>query len=541
MTKDNYDAIVIGAGHNGLVTAGYLAQAGLSVLVLERLDKLGGAVTTDEFAPGFLGPMCSYISYILQGKVVDDLKLRNHGFELIRRPSSGGPRSADSSSYSEAPMESGIAGDAWGIHVFPDGTYLGGPNVANDFDSAHQIAEFSERDARKFFEWRSFWDDAAGILAPYFLTDPPTIADLMSDVRGTRQEGVLEKLLTWSYVDAVTSTFEDARVQAHFMAIMEMNPSAPGSMLGPAMERAGMATSRPADKGIPRMSMGNITSALVSSVRSLGVDIRTRAPVSQVMVEGGLATGVRLANGETITARTVVSNADPKRTYRTMLDGAELAEDTVRRANGWKTNAGCVKFLAAMAELPDLSRYLGAGYNRNAVSTIQINESLAYHQQSWDDCEAGKPSTCPIMDIQLTSVTEPGLVRSRAGHVMSNWVVYEAPELAEGDWSDIRDSVGEQIIDVITAYAPNFRDSLIEWSVQTPVDIDTRVGMTDGNIFHLDMVPSQLLSQRHPYRTEIKHMYMCGSGTHPMGGVSGAPGHNAARTILQDLGRAAAV
>ncbi len=519
MTNDNYDAIVIGAGHNGLVTAGYLAQAGLSVLVLERLDKLGGAVTTDEFAPGFLGPMCSYISYIMQGKVVDDLKLRDHGFEIIRRPT-GGFR---------------------GIHPFLDGTYLGGPGIDSDFDLANQIAGFSEHDSRSYFQWRSFWEDAAGIFAPYFLSDPPTIADLMSDVRGTRQEEVLEKLLTWSFADAVTDAFEDERVQGYVMDIMELDPSAPGSMLGPAIERAGMSISRPADKGIPRMSMGNIAGALESSARSLGVDIRTRAPVSQVMVEGGLATGVRLANGETITARTVISNADPKRTYSTMLDGAELSDDMVRRANGWKTRAGCVKFLAAMTEVPDMSRYLGDGYDRSQIVTITINESLAYHQQSWNDCEARKPTTCPIMEIQLTSVAEPGLVRSGAGHVMSNWVLYESPDLAEGDWSDIRDSVGEQIIDVITAYAPNFRDSLIEWSVQTPVDIDTRVGMTDGNIFHLDMAPNQLLSQRHPYRTEIRNLYMCGSGTHPMGGVSGAPGHNAAMAILRDLGSAATV
>ena len=248
MTKDNYDAIVIGAGHNGLVTAGYLAQAGLSVLVLERLDKLGGAVTTDEYAPGFQGPMCSYVSYIMQGKVVDDLKLREHGFEMIRRPNGG----------------------FHNIHPFLDGTFLDGPGIDSEFDLATQIAGFSEKDSRSYFQWRSFWDDASAIFAPYFLTDPPTIADLMSDVRGTRQEEVLEKLLTWSYMDAVTDAFEDERVQGNFMAIMESNPSAPGSMLGPAIEHAGMAASRPADKGIPRMSMGSIAGSLESSVTEPG-------------------------------------------------------------------------------------------------------------------------------------------------------------------------------------------------------------------------------------------------------------------------------
>ena len=187
MARNQYDAIIIGAGHNGLVTAGYLAKSGLSVLVLDRLDKVGGACTTDEIFPGFHGPMCAYICYMLQGKVIDDLRLREHGFDVIQLGDGGqGSR---------------------GIHPFPDGTYLGGPAINGPYDMAEQISEFSDHDARAYFEWSSFWEQAAGILYRYFLTEPPTLAELVDSVRGTRQEEVLEKMLTWSVLDLVDEYF----------------------------------------------------------------------------------------------------------------------------------------------------------------------------------------------------------------------------------------------------------------------------------------------------------------------------------------------
>ena len=518
MAENQYDAIVIGAGHNGLVTAGYLARDGLSVLVLERLDKLGGAVTTDEFSPGYLGPMCSYVVHLLQGKVIDDLKLREHGFEIVS--------SATRENFSTI------------FHPFPDGTFLGGPGITSDFDAANQIRQFSERDAHAYFDWVAFWDDASAILYPYFLTEPPTIAELMESVRGTRQETVLEKLLTWSYLELLEDLFEDEHVKAHLLNMStEMDARSPGSMLGSALFACGRFT-RDEDRGVPRMSMGSVTDAIAASARSLDVEIRAGAPVRSVIVEDGEAKGVRLVSGEEISSFIVVSNADPKRTFTTLLQPDEVGEETIKRVNRWKTKAGCVKFLAAMKELPDLSRYLGTAYDRNSILHLGLGPSVEYYLQSWDDAVAGKPTTCPIMSIQLTSTVEPNLVRG-GGHVMSNWVLYETPDLKEGTWDDAREEVGEQIIDAITEYAPNFRDSLVDWTVQTPDDIETRVGMTDGNIRHLDMIPSQLLSQRQPYRTSIKNFYMCGAGTHPMGEVTGAPGHNAAHAILKDLQRVA--
>lgn len=516
MPGSQYDAIIIGAGHNGLVTASYLAKEGLSVLVLERLEKVGGGATTDEYAPGFSGPMCAYILHSLQGKVVDDLRLRDHGFEFA---------------YS-----SGQDDRSRKIHLFPDGTFLDGPGISGHFDLANQISQFSENDARAYFDWVAFWDDASAILYPYYMTEPPTIADLFDSVKGTRQEAVLEKLLTWSHIDLVERHFEDERVKAHFMrADTEMDPSSAGSMLGNAMF-ACSRFSRPTDRGVPRMSLGTLSEAMADAARSFGVEIRLGALVSSVIVEQGMARGVRLASGEEIAGNVVASNADPKRTFTTLLQPSELDEETKKRLKRWKTRAGCVKFLAALKELPDLSRYLGSGYDPNWVLHFQIMPSVEYHQQSWNDAASGKPTTCPIMNYQVTSTVEPALVRGQ-GHVLSNWVLFEPPKLKEGAWSDLSQEIGEQIIDDTTEYIPNFRDSLIDWTIQTPEDIETRVGMTDGSIRHLDMIPSQMLSQRQSYRTHIKNFYMCGGGTHPMGELTGAPGHNAAQVILKELGR----
>ena len=280
--------------------------------------------------------------------------------------------------------------------------------------------------------------------------------------------------------------------------------------------------------------MGTITQAMASSATSLGVEIRTRAPVAEVIVENGAARGVRLASGEEIEARTVLCNADPKRTFTTLFRREDLDAETIKQVGMWKTQAGCAKFLAGLKELPDLSRWLGTGYDPKSILHMRIMPSLDYHQRSWDDSVDGRPTTCPIMGIQFPSVVEPGLV-PRGGHVISIWVLYENPTLKDQTWDDAREEVGEQLIDAMTEYAPNFRESIVDWTLQTPIDIETRVGMTGGNIRHLDMIPSQMLSQRQPYRTGIKNFYMCGAGTHPSGEVTGAPGHNAAQAVLKDL------
>ena len=260
--------------------------------------------------------------------------------------------------------------------------------------------------------------------------------------------------------------------------------------------------------------------------------------MKEVIVENGEAKGVRLNSGEEIYSFIVVSNADPKRTFSTLVKPEDAGEALVRKAKNWKTQAGCVKFLAALKEPPDFSRFLGDSYGRDAIVGIKICPSVEYFQQSWDDCKNGRPSSSPIMDIQMPSIADPSLA-PRGGVVMSNWALYFPPQIKDGSWDDAGNEVGERIIEVLTEYVPNFRDSLIDWTVQTPVDIETRVGISDGNIRHGDMIPQQMLSSRFPYRTSIRNFYLCGAGTHPGGEVTGAPGHNSAHAILKDLARVA--
>ena len=398
MADNQYDAIVIGAGHNGLTTAGYLAKDGLSVLILERLDKIGGAATTDEFAQGFNGPMCSYISYMLQGKVIDDLKLREHGLEILKGPDKPG---AGSTSMR-------------GIHPFPDGTFTGGPGINSPLDSAEQLRQFSENDARSYFEWNSFWEQAASILYKTFLSEPPTISELIESVRGTRQEEILEKMLTWSLLDLIDDHFEHPNVRAGFLGIPEADPSAPGSIMSNAYFRTSQY-SRDEDRGIPRGSMGAITQALATSVQEMGAEIRTRSPVQEVIIEGGEAKGVRLADGEEIHSFIVVSNADPKRTFNTLVDSQFVDDATKSKVKRWKTNANCVKFLAAMSEPLDLTRYLGDNYDRDEIVNVSIGPTVEYSQQSWDDAMAGRVTDCPLMHIQMPSFRRPesGAARRR--------------------------------------------------------------------------------------------------------------------------------
>lgn len=511
MVQNQYDAIIIGGGHNGLVTATYLARDGLSVLVLERLDKVGGACSTDEIFPGFFGPMCAYICYLLQGKVIDDLNLREHGLQIVPLQEQG----------------------ANGLHPFPDGSHLRGPGIETAYDVAQQLRSFSERDARNYQSWTAFWEQAAGILQPYFLSDPPTLADLMGDVRGTKREEVLEKMLTWSMMDITHHYFEDDRVRAHFLGIPESDPSAPGSIMSNAYFKTSQFARRE-DTGIPRGSMGAISMALANSAASAGVEIRTGTVVTELIVENGEARGVRLANNEEISGFIVVSNADPIRTFTTLMKPGDIGEDLIRKVGDWKTVAGCVKFLAALKEPPDFSRYLGDNYDRDAIVTVNICPSVEYFQKSWDDAQAGRLTDSPLMHIQMPSIVDRSLV-PRGGVVLSSWTLYVPPIIKGRSWTDGGPEIGERIIDLLTEYAPNFRGSLIDWTVQTPEDIEARTWITAGNIRHGDIIPQQMLSKRFPYRTPVKNFYLCGGGTHPGGEVTGAPGHNAAMTILKDL------
>src|SRR5262249_6392965 len=297
MADPEYDAIIIGAGHNGLVAASYLAADGLKVLVLERLRRVGGAIATEEVFPGFHVPYCAYSCHMLHGKVIDDLELRKHGFDVYT-------------------MESSY------FQPFPDGSYIVG--WQNTQRLYQEIRRLSEHDGGTCIEWVAFWERACGLIYRYHLVDPPTFTQVALDVRGTADEEIWETMLTVSMRDLVEQTFTDERVRAYFINAQDAgDPSAPGSILSVAYIRSG-TQGKKENRGIPKGGMGQVAEAMASVARVRGVEIRTGASVRKVVVEAGQAKGVVLEDGQEIRAFVVVSNADPKRTYLSLLESKDL-------------------------------------------------------------------------------------------------------------------------------------------------------------------------------------------------------------------------
>lgn len=507
-----YDVVIIGAGHNGLVAGTYLARAGLRVLLLERRDIIGGACVTEELFPGYRISSCSYICHLLQEKVINDLELPRHGFEVYRL----------------APAR---------FHPFPDGRYL----VAweEHEQTAAEIARYSARDARAYLDWMAFWERAARLLHPYFLTPPPTYAEIMAQVRGSEDEALVETLLTRSMLELVEEYFETDIVRTNMLSVQDIgDPRAPGSPLCYAYIKVNLRSAA-GTVGIVKGGMGGITQAMARAAQQAGAELRTNAEVARILTDGGEARGVVLHSGEEIRSTLTVSNADPKRTFLTLGIREVLDPYFVRQVERISTKAAYLKFHAALRELPDFSRYLGTDFDPHYLAQIKICPSIEYFERSWQDAKAGQPSNCPLMEVQIPSVYDPTLCRP-GHHVVSIWVLYAPPRLRHGTWEVQRQAVGEHLIDTLTAYAPNFRQALLHWTLFTPADLEQRVGLTDGNIRHIDIIPQQMFARRpipgwSHYRTPLPRLYLCGAGTHPGGEVTGAPGHNAAQVMLADL------
>ena len=506
-----YSAIIVGGGHNGLVAANYLARKGNSVLVLERRDFIGGACITEELFPGFRVSSCSYICHMLQEKVINDLELRKHGLEIYEM---------DPVSFSPLPG---------GEHIL---------RWHDDERTAESIARISPADGARYHDWVAFWEQAGGIIQRYFLTDPPTLAEVAADLRGTPEEAIFERMLTGSMKDLVEEYFESPLVRACFIDAQDAGDvRAPGSIMAVGYIRSDILT--PDENfGIPKGGMGAITQAMARSAEAQGVEIRLNAEVQQILTNNGRANGVLLANGERIHADAVLSNADPKRTFLSLMEADDVPPALLTDIRRAKTNASYLKFHCALSELPDFSAYLGQDYDPKALAYTRICPSVEYFEQSWDDVKRGRPSSSPIMFIQIPTVYDDTLTPP-GKHVMSVWSMYAPVQLREGTWQDAKQAVGEHLIDTIAQYAPNFRDVMLDWELFTPVELEERVGLTDGNIRHLDITSEQMFTGRPSrslagYRTPIEGLYMCGAGAHPGGEVTGAPGHNAAHTLLRD-------
>jgi len=507
MADNMYDAIIVGAGHNGLVAGFYLARAGRKVLLCERRGFVGGACATEEFFDGYRISTCAYVMWKLEQKVRDDMALDARGLKMsLIDPPVFFPYEDGSHAFLHYEMERSMA----------------------------SIAGLNARDAERYPDWLALWSKMIGLVQPTIITDdPPGLPELRARAEANGHADVLEKFLTSSLWDLTAEYFDDERVRAMMVYVQDMaDPHAPGSAWAETFFQFGAAGSH--GYYVVEGGMGRITETMAEAVLEQGCEIRCDAPVARVLVEGGAAVGVRLESGEEIRAHKVLSNADPKRTYRTLFEPADLPAGLAKEVENLKTGTGYFKFHCVMDKAPDVSSYLnGSDIAAGDVSYILIAPSLDHYARAGAQMRAGQPCTEPICHLQVPTVYDSTLTE-KDGVICSIWGLYAPSRLAEGNWETRRNEAGEAVIDWVNRFIPNFRADIREWMFLSPWDIEQRTGITDGAIRHLDVVPGQFLGQRLGYETPLANFYLCGGGTHPAGEVTGAPGHNAAHHILRE-------
>jgi phytoene dehydrogenase-like protein len=501
------DAVIIGAGHNGLVCAAYLARAGLDVLVVERTARIGGASVTEELTPGCHFSTFAYNANGPGPKICRELDIPADAFEILEP-------------------------DPKLLSPFPDGDSIlwwGDPER-----SAAGLARFGQREVDGFLAYGRFLAQAKQIASDVFLqSQPPTHAELYARYRATPLEPVLESLLTRSHWDVLCDYFAHEKVRCALARADDCGtPTAVGSLLAEAIESANDGAGVLRKSGVVRGGMGRISAALADAATRRGVEIRTQAPVERVLVEGGAARGVVLEGGETLRAKVVVSNADPKRTFLKLVPSGCLPQSFLDQVAGLKTRAGYMKYHAVLSDLP---RFACLPEARD-VTGARIAPSLDYYEQAWRDAQSGIPSRQPVVSLQLPTILCPEMAPP-GKHILGIWIRFAPARPRDGGWDVWRSVAEESLLALVESYAPGFRD-LIEWQrLYTTEDIERETGITDASIRHVDMTLDQLLHRRplprwSAYRSPLEGLWMCGSGTHPCGSVTGAPGHNAAHALL---------
>lgn len=511
MLEKSYDAIIVGGGHNGLVAATYLAKSGMDVAVLERRDFVGGACATEELFDGYRASSGSYVVWMLQDKVVRDLELKKHGFkyELM---------------------------DPTSMMVFPDKSHI---VMWRDMKKTQEnIAKLNPRDAERVPAFFDFWDRAAGLVNTFMLTDPPSQAEVEAKAAELGETELLHKLQKSSSADIVEEYFQDERVQMAMAIIEDIgDPWAPGGAWVEAYFRTSAFTE--AFHGNVKGGMGTITQAMARSAQSRGVHIEVNCPVSGLDVSGGRVCGVKLNDGRIVRAPIVLSNADPKRTMLGMVPQTELPTEYLNQVTALSTGTSYFKFHSVMKNLPDLTEYLGANFDPKLASYVTIGNTLKGMKKAFDQAMSGEPSHEPVVHLQIPTVYDTSLA-DKPGHVVSIWAMFAPPHLSRGTYEERRQEFSDRLIDYVTEYIPNFRDDMVDSKLFTPFDLQQRVGLTDGNIRHLDIIPEQFLDKRplpgYDYQTPIEGLFLCSAGTHPGGEVTGAPGHNAAHAVLRAHG-----
>ena len=530
MTESNgFDAIVIGGGHNGLTAANYLALGGMRVCVLEQRDVVGGAAVSEEFHPGYRNSLASYVVSLLRPEVVRDLELARYGYEPIL-------------------LENALYLDSSGDYLLLNG------------DESHdrpQFAKFSEQDYEAMLAFEDSVGKVGTIMAKQWLREPPRLSggglgDLLDAVRLGLDVYRLDEESRWRllqfFLGAPESIIErwfdsdkvKAMVAAHIMPANYAPLSQPGASLAMLHHAVGEIDGRRGAWGLVRGGMGSITQAMAASARDKGVDIRTGAAVEKILVRGDRVCGVRLAGGEEVPAPVVAANTDPKRTFLTLLGETHLPPEFVRDIKAFRQESASLRMNLALAGLPEFAAFPESGIGPQHRSSITLIEGPRHLDEACRSSRAGVPADPPIIEAIIPSTLDETLTDREDTHVMSLLCKYMPYDLAGRErWDDRKPAVVQAILDHVTRFIPNLPDILVASQCLTPLDLERLFGMTRGDICHGRMEPDQLYSARpHPaaaqYATPVGGLYLCGSGTHPGGGVTGAPGHNAAQRILRD-------
>ena len=509
----DWDAVIVGGGHNGLVAACYMAKAGLKVAVLERREVVGGASVTEETFPGFRISTAAMVGGLLKPKIAADLELHKFGY---------GPL---------------VPYDPVALQLYPDNRYM--LWWSDPVKTLDEFAKFSRKDGEAFLDLRKRMDRLAAVLKPLELRPPLSVEEIARRFPDPEDAYFFQEVLVSPMKDFLDARFETDEAKASIcsngLVGLAAGPYSPGSVY--------MMLHYWPELGIPIGAvpggMGGITAALASCARSHGAEVRTEAEVARVIVREERAAGVELLNGEVLNARVVLSNADPKRSLLGLLEPDHLEESFRRRVSSVRSEGIVFKINLALSELPDFTAIPGKELGPQHIGPFKICPSVDYLERAWDDAKFGKTSREPYMYCVIHSATDSTIV-PEGKHSMGVFVQYAPYHLRDTDWETERDIFGKRCIDTLAQYAPNIPDAIIDYQFLSPKDLEEKLYLTHGHMFHTGNALAQLFNARpirgmSDYRTPVSGYYLCGAGTHPGGTVRGAPGHNAAHEAIRDL------
>lgn len=518
----SYDAIIIGGGHNGLVSAATLAKAGHSVLLLEQRDVLGGAAASEEPFPGYCFNTGADDAALFLDEIMQELFLKMQGLELRQ-----------SAAAVFAPQPDGSAFTLW----------------QDETRTVRELEQLNKEDAARYPAFVRQVNQMAGVLREMFLRTPPDLADrkagelfswgkvgLQLKRLGNKEMMAFMRLLPMAVHEYLDDWFQNEALKGVLTA-----PAITGLRQGPRAAGTSLMLFYQNSNGFNRTrfvmgGMGRLSQALAAAAQSNGATIRTGAAVAQILLRDGQATGVQLSSGEQITARAILSSADPRRTFFSLVGPTQLEPRFMRSVRNIIYRGSTAKVNLALSGLPTFN---GQQSVEQLSGHIRIAPSRDYLERAYDDAKYGRISRRPFLDVVIPSLTDPALA-PQGHHVMSIRMQYAPYELAGGDWAAQREPLGDLIVDTLAQYAPDLKQLILHRQVLTPLDWEQEYGLTEGSIFHGQMGLDQLLVMRpvpgwSQYRTPIDNLYLCGAGAHPGGGVTGAPGYNAAREAARDL------